>query len=84
MSNNEPYELMPGYPGWIKVCAWCYPGEKIFDLFPDMRGQVEISHGICKAHYEQKMTGILRRCDVIETIMPDGYTQPINIQLLKG
>jgi hypothetical protein len=37
--NSEPYELIDGYPGWIKVCAWCYPGEKIFDLFPDLRGR---------------------------------------------
>jgi hypothetical protein len=60
--NTEPYELMDGYPGWIKVCAWCYPGEKIFDLFPDLRGQ-QISHTICPAHYKKSMAGIFSRCD---------------------
>ena len=50
---NDPYELIEGEPGWIRVCAWCFPGQKIFDLFPDLRGQVEISHSICPAHRER-------------------------------
>jgi hypothetical protein len=82
--NSEPYEVIDGYPGWIKVCAWCYPGEKIFDLFPDLRGKAQISHSICPAHKEQCLSGILARCKKIETIMPDSHTEPIHLETLKG
>ncbi|MGA2853892.1 MAG: hypothetical protein ABSE90_07175 [Verrucomicrobiota bacterium] len=82
--NSEPYELIKGFPGWIKVCAWCYPGEKIFDTFPDLRGKVQISHSVCPAHKKAVIGGILARCRKIETIMPDGHTEAINLHALKG
>ena len=56
--NDEPYEVIEGFPGWIKVCAWCYPGEKIFEQFPDLRGKVELSHSICPRHHQQFMLGL--------------------------
>jgi hypothetical protein len=73
--SNEPYEVVDD--GMIRVCAWCYPGEKIFDLFPDLRGKVEISHGICPAHKKQMQDGILGHCDLTETFMPNGKPKPI-------
>lgn len=48
--NTEPYTVIA--PGMIKVCANCFPGESIFDLFPDLRG-AKISHGACAGHRQK-------------------------------
>jgi hypothetical protein len=37
----------------VSVCMNCLPGEKLFKLFPWLRGNVEISHGICPEHKER-------------------------------
>jgi len=42
----------------ITVCAWCLPGEKVFDFFPTLRGMVEINHGICASHREEFIAGL--------------------------
>jgi hypothetical protein len=80
--NSEPYELLPGFPGWIRVCAWCYPGEKILDLFPDLRGKVQISHSICPAHKKAALGAILAR---VKTATPEktniGF---VRFEALKG
>jgi hypothetical protein len=82
---NEPYELIEGHEGWITVCAWCYPGEKIFDLFPDMRGKVQVSHGICKSHLAlSRRLHASRGVEIKETVMPDSHTEPIRLEILKG
>ena len=79
---NDPYTVIDEKT--IAVCAWCFPGEKIFDLFPDMRGKVQISHGICNAHFKQKKYGILRHCDVDETITLKGAFEPIKLDVLTS
>lgn len=35
---------------FISVCANCLPGRSLFDLYPWLRDNVEISHGICPEH----------------------------------
>lgn len=79
--NSEPYTVTGD--GLISVCAWCFPGEKIFDIFPDLRGKVKLSHGICQQHLQRQKEGL---CRARETVMSDGHTEPINISLecLKG
>lgn len=79
--NNDPYIVVDDTT--IHVCAWCFPGEKILDLFPDLRGRVKISHGICQRHYDAKRSGLLRRTDVDETIMLDGSREPILLEVLR-
>jgi hypothetical protein len=76
--SNEPYEVVDD--GMIRVCAWCYPGEKIFDLFPDLRGKVKISHGMCQSHLTHFKEVILRQRDhdPAETFMPNGKSKPVN------
>jgi hypothetical protein len=37
----------------VSVCMNCLPGEKLFELFPWLRDNVEISHGICLEHKAQ-------------------------------
>jgi hypothetical protein len=37
----------------------CLPGEKLFELFPWLRGNVEISHGICQQHKLEFLTDLL-------------------------
>lgn len=34
----------------VRVCAWCFPTDTIFNVFPHLRGRVAISHGICAEH----------------------------------
>jgi len=72
--NSEPYTVTGD--GSISVCAWCFPGEKIFDIFPDLRGKVRISHGICQAH-------ALRYNTAVKAV---SQTEPINVALecLRG
>jgi hypothetical protein len=33
----------------LSVCGWCWPGETVFQAFPNLRGY-KISHGICPKH----------------------------------
>jgi hypothetical protein len=80
--NSEPYELMDGFPGWIKVCAWCYPGNTIYDVFPDLRG-MQISHSICPQHKEKCLGGLLKRVKALAAEKP-GPTEPIYFETLKG
>lgn len=49
MNLTEPYEVTTEQR--ITVCAWCFPGETIYNLFPDLRG-VQINHGMCQGHAE--------------------------------
>jgi len=79
---NDPYTVVNETT--IAVCAWCFPGEKIFDVFPDLRGKVRISHGICQRHYDARKKGILRHFDVDETIMLNGSREPISLEVLRG
>ena len=34
---------------YISVCAWCFPGETILAACPELRRDVQISHGVCPA-----------------------------------
>jgi len=34
----------------LRVCAWCFPTDSIFKVFPELAGTVAISHGICFDH----------------------------------
>jgi hypothetical protein len=43
---SEPYRIVDGN---ISVCGYCYPGNTITALFPDLDG-TKISHTICEAH----------------------------------
>lgn len=42
----------------IKVCAWCYPGDSIFNHYPHWGGLgLRLSHGICAAHAKSLLHG---------------------------
>lgn len=43
----------------VTVCAWCCPGESIFELYPQLKfAGVKISHGICPEHKAQMLAAI--------------------------
>jgi hypothetical protein len=42
----------------VSVCAWCLPGERLFEQFPWLRGNVEISHGVCPEHKAEFMRSL--------------------------
>lgn len=44
---DQPFTILAS--GQIATCAWCYPGQKIIEVFPELAGR-SISHGICRAH----------------------------------
>lgn len=44
----------------VTVCAWCLPGEKLFDLYPHLAGNVKISHGLCKRHHADMIAALDR------------------------
>lgn len=51
MSDTATITTIPGTlaAGMIQVCAWCLPGDKVFDRFPEWRNLgLDISHGICQ------------------------------------
>lgn len=39
-------------PGMIKVCSKCWPGNSVYEAYPQYQG-FEISHGICPAHAKE-------------------------------
>lgn len=43
---NEPYTVRDEC---VCVCAACFPGSSIFNLFPDLKGS-QLSHGYCRPH----------------------------------
>jgi hypothetical protein len=42
--------LLPTQEPLVTVCAWCLPGEALFETFPHLAGNVRLSHGICREH----------------------------------
>jgi hypothetical protein len=42
----------------ITVCAWCSPGDSIFEEYPQLKGIVQISHGICADHYHEQIRAL--------------------------
>jgi hypothetical protein len=47
--------------GKVMVCAWCYPGDSVFNTFPVLASSGVISHGICPHHFK-RMTDQLTTC----------------------
>jgi hypothetical protein len=35
----------------VTVCAWCLPGDALFSLWPHLKGNVKLNHGICRDHF---------------------------------
>jgi len=39
----------------VSVCMDCLPGMALFDLFPWLDGNIQLSHGICRAHQAARL-----------------------------
>jgi hypothetical protein len=52
VSIIEPYKIVGNT---VTVCMWCFPGDSILSLFPDLKG-LAISHGICQRHSDRWMS----------------------------
>jgi hypothetical protein len=48
--GRKPYFLKE--ENYVIVCAWCYPGQTIKKLYPEIAGR-DISHTICPYHTKQ-------------------------------
>lgn len=43
---------LPTQEPLVTVCAWCLPGEALFDEWPHLKGLIKLSHGICREHLQ--------------------------------
>ena len=49
---KDSYELRPD--NVLVVCAWCWPGETVFQSHPELAKTCPIlSHGICQKHFDE-------------------------------
>lgn len=39
----------------VSVCMDCLPGMALFVLFPWLEGNIQLSHGICRAHQAARL-----------------------------
>lgn len=47
LDKSPPTIIEGGLPtDIVGVCAWCWPGESLFDVWPELRGR-RLSHGQC-------------------------------------
>lgn len=61
MNSEVPYKIVEGV---VTCCAWCFPGETIIQLYPELTG-MKISHGMCATH----MAGFRRELDAHAHLM---------------
>ena len=40
---------------YISVCCVCFPGRTVLKSYPELDSHVQISHGMCKRHFDEYM-----------------------------
>ena len=43
--------------GYANVCAWCWPGQSVFESYPELR-RCTITHGICPECHERFLAAL--------------------------